>query len=372
VRHLNEGTLRRVYDEPLALAGAEQTHLDGCAECRERFGAITSQARATAQLLTVAPFEVQAPTALRSLRQRLQEQASRPVPWYQPWLDRNAPRLRPLSTPLVAIVLAAVLFSSLAATGVVTRLIRVFQPTQVVGVQVSPSAFPASLQLDYGQVKWLPSPPTVQQVTDAATAGTQSGFSVLTPASLPTGANGPVSYGVVSHAAGSLTFDANRLRASAAAAHVQVPAMPAKINGSTLIVNGGPALIEVWGLSGSSAQPQVPTLVIAQTRVPTVDSTVDSTGATTSDLVSYVLSQPGVPPEFAAQVRAMKDPSTTLPIPIPKGMATSEPVQVNGVQGLLIKAVFGAGVVWVKDGVIYAVGGQLTPEQVLAIASSLR
>jgi hypothetical protein len=38
---------------------------------------------------------------------------------------------------------------------------------------------------------------------------------------------------------------------------------------------------------------------------------------------------------------------------------------------VLIKAVFGAGVVWVKNGVIYAVGGQVTPEQVLAIATSL-
>jgi hypothetical protein len=52
-------------------------------------------------------------------------------------------------------------------------------------------------------------------------------------------------------------------------------------------------------------------------------------------------------------------------------MATTESVQVNGTSGLLIKAVLGAGVVWVKNGVIYAVGGQLTPDQVLAIATSL-
>jgi hypothetical protein len=107
--------------------------------------------------------------------------------------------------------------------------------------------------------------------------------------------------------------------------------------------------------------------VIAQTRVPTVDST----GATAAELEDYLLSQPGVPPDIAAQIRAIKDPSSTLPIPIPKGLATTEQVQVNGVQGLLIKAVLGAGVVWQKNGVIYAVGGQLTPEQVLAIATSL-
>jgi hypothetical protein len=88
-------------------------------------------------------------------------------------------------------------------------------------------------------------------------------------------------------------------------------------------------------------------------------------------LEDYLLSQPGVPPDIAAQIKAIKDPSTTLPIPIPKGLATTESVQINGVQGLLIKAVIGAGVVWQKNGVIYAVGGLLTPDQVLAIATSL-
>jgi hypothetical protein len=78
-----------------------------------------------------------------------------------------------------------------------------------------------------------------------------------------------------------------------------------------------------------------------------------------------------VPPALTAQVKAIKDPSSTLPIPIPKGLATTETRTVNGVQYLIIKAVLGAGVVWVRDGVIYAVGGQLTPDQVLAIATSL-
>jgi hypothetical protein len=207
----------------------------------------------------------------------------------------------------------------------------------------------------------------VQQLTDAVAARTQSGLPVLMPASLPNGVSGPVSYGVLSHATGSLTFDAARLQSSALKAGVHVSPMPSTIDGSTLVVNAGPALIEVWGLAGGSGM-NVPTLVIAQTRVPTVDSN----GATTVQLEDYLLSQPGVPPELAAQVRAIKDPSTTLPIPIPKGLATTESTQVNGTPATLIKAVLGAGVVWVKNGVIYAVGGQLTPDQVLAIATSLR
>jgi hypothetical protein len=368
MRHLSEGALRRIYDEPLALTAVEQSHFDSCAECQAQFQSVAGTARAATALLQTTAFEPQPAPALSSMRQRLAEEAGRPSSWYVRWLDRNAFRLRPLATPAIALAIAAVMLTGVAATGVAARLVRVFEPGQVVGVQVSPSAISsANLRLDYGQVKWLPAPPQAQQVTDAATAGSVSGLPVLTPASLPTGVTGIPTYGVISHATGSLTFDAARLAASARQHGISVKAMPANINGSTLVVNGGPALIEVWGLSSGRSEAQFPTLVIAQTRVPTVDST----GASTDDLENYLLSQPGVPPELAAQVKAIKDPSTTLPIPIPQGLATSQAVQVNGVQGLLIKAVLGAGVVWVKNGVIYAVGGQLTPDQVLAIATAL-
>ncbi|MDQ6773084.1 MAG: DUF4367 domain-containing protein [Candidatus Dormibacteraeota bacterium] len=272
-----------------------------------------------------------------------------------------------MATPAIAVLLAALLLAGVGVSGVAQNLVRIFEPTQLATVQVSPSDFAqASAPLDYGQLKWQPEPPKLQQLADAVAAQTQSGLPVLMPAALPKGVSGPVSYGVVSRATGSLTFDAKRLQASAAKAGVHVSPMPSNIDGSTLVVNGGPGLLEVWGISATTGM-NVPTLVIAQTRVPTVDSS----GASAAQLEDYLLSQPGVPPEIAAQVRAIKDPSTTLPIPIPKGLATTESVQVNGTPAVLIKAVLGAGVVWVKNGVIYAVGGQLTPDQVLAIATSL-
>jgi hypothetical protein len=367
VRHLSDGTLRRIYDEPLALTAADQSHFDRCADCKARFNAIANEARATTVLLSLPAFEPQAHSAFVAVQARVKrEEAARPPRWYERWLDRTSPRMRPMATPAIAVLLAALLLTGLGVSGVAQSLVRVFEPRQLVAVQVSPSDFAQTTALlDYGQVKWLPEAPKVQQLTDAAAAQTQSGLPVLMPASLPNGVSGPVSYGVLSHATGSLTFDAARLQSSALKAGVHVSPMPSTIDGSTLVVNAGPALIEVWGFAGGSGM-NVPTLVIAQTRVPTVDST----GAGTAQLEDYLLSQPGVPPELAAQVKAIKDPSTTLPIPIPKGLATTESVQVNGTSGVLIKAVLGAGVVWVKNGVIYAVGGQLTPDQVLAIATS--
>jgi hypothetical protein len=368
VRHLSDGTLRRIYDEPLALTAADQAHFDECAECKPRFHVIANDARATTGLLQVPAFEPQAPAALAMVRTRIKrEETARPPRWYERWLGRTSPRWRPMATPAIAVLLAAALLTGLGVSGIAQSLVRIFEPQQLKAVTVSPSDFAQTTALlDYGQVKWLPDAPKVQQLTDAATAHTQSGLPVLMPTSLPNGVSGPVSYGAVSRATGSLTFDAERLRASAATKGVKVNPMPSGINGSTLVVNAGPALIEVWGFAAGSGM-NVPTLVIAQTRVPTVDSN----GATTAQLEDYLLSQPGVPPELAAQVKAIKDPSTTLPIPIPAGLATTESTQINGTPATLIKAVLGAGVVWVKNGVIYAVGGQLTPDQVLAIATSL-
>src|SRR6202043_3589612 len=179
--------------------------------------------------------------------------------WYERWLDRTS-RWRPIATPAIAVVLAAVLLTGVTATGLAQSWFRVFEPRTVAPVAIVPSDFAATGPLlDYGAVTWLPDAPTFHQLSDAAAAGTQSGLPVLMPASLPKGVTGAVSFGVVSHATGSLTFDALRLQASAAKNGVHVNTMPARINGSKLIVNAGPALLEAWGLSASASEVQMPT-----------------------------------------------------------------------------------------------------------------
>jgi hypothetical protein len=366
VRHLSDGTLRRIVDEPLALTAADQAHVDSCGHCKNRLEAIAAGARATAALLSLPPFQPQPATALAAARARIRtDEAARPPRWYERWLDGGGPHW--VARPAIAVLVATALLAGFTATGAAQSLLKVFEPHSFTAVQVSPSGLgsPGAL-LDYGQVTWSPGPPKAEQVTDASAAATRSGLRVLTPASLPKGISGPVTYGVISQATGSLTFDQDRLRDSAARAQVTVKPMPSSISGSTLYVKGGPALIELWGVS--SGENQVPGLVIVQTRTPTVYSS----GASAQQLQDYLLSQPGVPPEIVAQLRAIKDPTTTLPVPIPQGLATSRSVQIDGVQGLLVSAAFGAGVVWEKNGVIYAVGGQITSDQALAIASSLR
>jgi hypothetical protein len=58
MRHLDEGTLRRLYDEPLAVGATQRDHYATCALCQERAVAVAADARAASPWL---PMPAQRP-----------------------------------------------------------------------------------------------------------------------------------------------------------------------------------------------------------------------------------------------------------------------------------------------------------------------
>ena len=151
--------------------------------------------------------------------------------------------------------------------------------------------------------------------------------------------------------------------------------MPANIDGSKLFITGGPATVQIWGApagatGATGAYPDVPTLIVGQAKAPTISSD----GVTVDELRSYLLSQPGISPQLAAAIRAIGDPSSTLPVPVPAELAISHPVTVQGVQGLFVGDNTGiaSAVIWQRSGMIYEVIGSLTEAQALAVANSMR
>jgi len=111
-------------------------------------------------------------------------------------------------------------------------------------------------------------------------------------------------------------------------------------------------------------------MTIGQAKAPTISSD----GVTVEELRSYLLSQPGISPQLAAAIRAIGDPSSTLPVPVPAELAISHPVTVQGVQGLYIGDNTGiaSAVIWQKDGMMFEVIGSFTESQALSIANSMR
>jgi hypothetical protein len=170
------------------------------------------------------------------------------------------------------------------------------------------------------------------------------------------------------------TFDGAKAAAAAAKAGKPMPKMPSGMDGSKLTVTVGPAVIEIFGnlkagAASDATQINLPQLVIGKSTAPVVKSS----GVTTKQLEDFLLAQPGVSKKLAAAIRAIKDPSTTLPIPIPVEYATSKGVRVQGVDGVALgdNTGLGAAVIWIKSGTVYGVAGTLKQSQVLDVANHL-
>jgi hypothetical protein len=85
----------------------------------------------------------------------------------------------------------------------------------------------------------------------------------------------------------------------------------------------------------------------------------------------------GMDPDEAARFSQTVDWTTTLVVPIPRYETSYQEVQVDGVQGWFIEEAYSRSdekymLVWIKDGVVYALSGPGDQATALAIASSLK
>lgn len=327
-------------------------------------------------MLSVPEAKVDTERALARLRARVEAERIAPV-------SRRVSGSRGFAVNIWLRGLAAAATLALVATlltvsGVAETILTIFEPKQLVAVPITVNDLSGAASFEtYGTLTWT-AQPRPYDVPDVRTAASESGMTVLTPGSLPAGVGAP-RYGVMPKTTATFTFSAEKTRQAAAAQKRTPPPMPANIDGSKLFITGGPAVVTFYddgtvptgttGASGASPFSGMPKLIVAQGRPPVVQSD----GVTVEQLQSYLLAQPGISPQLAAQIRAIKDPSSTLPVPIPVDMATSKKVTVQGVEGIFVgdSTGLGSAVIWQKDGVVYGVAGTLTEQQVLAVANSL-
>jgi hypothetical protein len=389
VRHLSDGALRRLYDEPYSLDEETRAHYNDCADCQARFANVADDARHTMALLAVPATTVDSAGALAGVKSRTGSGAPRLS------VVRGSGR-RLVFGGLAAAVLAGALISSLAFTPLAANIVRIFQPTQVTPVSVTPTDFQGlSAFSNWGDVKGT-SQGQLQQTETAAEAAKASGLPVIKvdatklPASLQ---KAPVSYAAVTQSSGTVTFTNNA---------------PSKLRGSTLTLVVGPGETAVYGDLGKLAQSAQgarstqgggadsasgggtgagasdanrqsiqqalnavgPILAVAEMKSPQVSSS----GASVADIKSALLAQPGLSPTLRSAISSIDNPQGNLPIPIPSGYVNSHPVKVQGVNATAFgdNTGLGSAVIWIKGGKVYGVAGTVTEDQVLAVANSLR
>ena len=327
-------------------------------------------------MLSVTDPKVDTERALARLRARVEAERIAPVT-----RGGSAPRRGAVNIwlrGLAAAATVALVATLLTVSGLAETLLTIFEPKQLVAVPITVTDLSGAASFGaYGTLTWTEQPKPYD-VPDIRTAAHDSGMTVLVPGNLPAGVGAP-HYGVMNKTTATFTFSADRTRQSAAAQQRTPPPMPANIDGSRLFITGGPAVVAYYadsttptgatGVSGASPFAGMPKLIVAQGRPPVVQSD----GVTVEQLQSYLLAQPGISPQLAAQIRAIKDPSSTLPVPIPVDMATSKKVTVQGVEGIFVgdSTGLGSALIWQKDGIVYGVAGTLTEQQVLAVANSL-
>lgn len=390
MRHLSDGALRRLYDEPYALDEETRAHYNGCQQCQMQFTAVADDARQALGLMAVPAATVDSAGALARIKSRTREtKASR----RSSVIVLRGSWRRPVVGGLAAAIVAAGLVATTTLTPLGANLIQIFQPSKIQPVSIEQGDLTGlDAFAGWGDVKWT----RVPELKDAGSAAEAAQISSLPAISVDTRklpkslANAPVTYAAVGQASGSVTFNGNA---------------PSKLQGSTLTAVVGPAETAFYGdlsklaqSAGSSAsggagaeggKPQGssgssgpaaenvknalaaagPIMAVAEMRVPKVSST----GASVADIKSALLAQPGLSPTVRAAIKSIDDPRGNLPLFIPSGYVNAHSVKVQGVEGTGLgdDTGLGAAVIWIKNGRVYGVAGTLTEKELLAVANSL-
>jgi len=363
VAHLNDGTLRRMLDDPDAITAPDREHFSTCPECKARQEALGADARQAAALLALPATTFDAGAAFKQIT------AQRTGPRF----GFRLPLLKPSTRPIVAALALAVIVGVVATASV--NVLPIFAPQTVTPVPVTLAELQTLPDLSaYGDITWTHQPTPQIGITRAAAEGiTHFSAPNPNPGTLPAGMSSTVTYAAMAQTTGVFKFSAAKAQAAAAAKGKTLPAMPAGMDGSTLNLTMGPALLVVYGdlpkTDGTqSSQFALPQLIVAESKAPSVTST----GVSVKDLENYLLAQPGISPQLAADIRAIGNPTTTLPIPVPVQFATSSKVTVQGVQGVALgdNTGVGAAVIWIKGNVFF-VGGSLKQSEAIAVANGL-
>jgi hypothetical protein len=360
MHHVSSPVLRRLVDEPLAVPDQAQRHLADCARCQAASSEIAADAALAARLLS-------APRQLSDIDLEwilLQDRLAAPDAAQRPAV--RAPRRMPRRLAHVSVGAGTAVVAGVLAVGVAAAAVlnTVYAPTRVAPLRVSVSDLRAienvtgvgigqlsasgTRQLPFGELSWTTASGP-QQVSSIAQASAVTGLAFPTPGTLPGGVGAISQIMAQPQVTATIRFSQN--------------AGPG-VAGSTLEVTAGPAIAVQYG--GAAGGSDLPTLAIAAGRRPVATST----GATASQLETFLLSRPGLPAGLVRELRLLGKSGGVLPVPVPSGM-WEQLQDVGGVPAVLITdpSAFASAVIWEsRDGVVHAVGGLLDKEDALNVA----
>jgi len=365
VRHVPDGTLRRFIDEPFAVTDRDTGHVSGCARCRLRCQRFAEDATAAAQRLEV-PALVDADAGFARSRAlgstapsagtTLQFRPHRS--WRLVGASLSTASAAALCVMLVVVAAAATLtavFTPSPAPPAPVSSADIQEVAQVMGLNTTASVGgfrtpSGSEKLPFGTLSWTSSGRS-EQVASLTAAEAAAGMSIVVPTTLPNGVGGADRYEVMPKVEATIDFGAM---------------VGSSLSGSSLQVSLGPAVAVSY--SGSSMIDGVGTLGILDVARPVATAT----GATVSQIESFLLSRPGVPPGLAEQIRLLGDLETTLPIPNLPGISSGSAV-IGGSRAVVLVdgSDAASGAIWEDQSGVHAVAGLLDRGDLLSVARQI-
>ncbi len=409
--HLNEGQLRAYLDQELATPALEEArvHLEACPQCQARLAETQHRKDlAGGKLAFLAPQpgdtapRLMDKAAWARFRSRLDEHKEKPM------LNHLfTPRLRPVWITVLVVAILGITLSIPQGRAWAGQFLGLFRVQQVTVLPIDPSGLTAltgndALGKQISQL--LASSVDVQQkpgepvtAADAAEASQKADFNVRLPADAPANPSITVQPG------SAYTIKVDRKRAQALldeSGHKDL-VLPESLDGANIEINIPSGITAAYGacpqpISDTAALPSSNSVgndpdvnsfslgsmsrrfpdcvMLAEIPSPIVNTPPD---IDLKQLAVIGLEFTGMSPQDAQSFANSIDWTTSLVIPLPKNAATYQEVQVDGVKGQLIQRPADDApqyaLVWVKDGVIYAIAGLGSDtSKALAMANSMR
>jgi hypothetical protein len=390
--HLDSGEIKAFLDKEMPASQAERAsaHIAQCPKCRLELDAASSRAQSVGDRLTALspsrPASLHPAAAHARLQTRVEQKESHTM--------RSrifSPRYRPawIVLGLILVLGVSLLFSPVRA--IANSFLGLFRVQQFTVVQINPGNLPEQLgkssQLEsmFATDVQVSERGETQDVFSAEEASQLSGIAVRLPTSIEGQPALKVSPG------GEITFkiDSEHIQSLLAEIGRSDIQLPDGLEGASVQVGMGSAVTAMYGACEFDLEqaqqegydpddPRLPRLpdctTLAQMPSPTISAPPGLDIPMISEAFLQVL---GMSPEEARQIAQTVDWTTTLVIPIPRYGTTYQEVPVDGVSGTLILQELNDHpdqylLIWVKDGILYALTGSGNASSALRIADSLR
>jgi hypothetical protein len=388
--HLNDGQLRAHLDG--ALGASEAQHLAACRECQARLTTLTARAeRVGLRLAFLAP---QPGDSAPSARAALARFKTRRLEGEMPSMLNQlfSQRLRPAWGLLAVVALIAASLSLAPVRAWAAEFLGLFRVQQITVLPVDTTGLSALAgdetlgealsKLVADSVTVTKEPGAPRAVADAAEASQAAGFEVR----LLGESHGAPEITVRGGAGFEIVVDRARAQAILDQAGRGDLQLPASLEGAVITVDIPTGVSAAYGHCEGLSEPEEEfdpprwtrvqdCFLLAQVPSPTVSAPPDLDVA---QLAEVGLQFTGMTPDEARAFSQTVDWTTTLVVPIPRYGHDYRQVSVDGVSGNLIYRRSDDGVpahytlLWVKNGIVYALTGFGGPGEALSLANSLR